>query len=445
MGCGVLVCDLDARPRAELASALRTHGYVVALAGSIPEALDALGRAEFQALLIALQVPGLEIVGFLREARRLQRALGVVVITDYENVEAALAAMKDGGAADYVTRPLRFCEVEMRLERLLRLREHCDELGRLRTMLDETPGLRGIPADSPAMRVVCERIHLFADSTAPILITGEVGTGKGLVARSIHDVGPRKLAPFLSTTCKRNGSLDVVARLLGAGSEPGMLELAQGGSILLEDIGGLDTRAQAELVELLKTGTFRSGRGEQISVDVRLLATSETDLGSAVEGGRFREDLHGLIRAFEIHLPPLRDRGDDVLLLAHHFLRIIAAKEGRVPKRPSAAAARVLRQHSWPRNVGELRRVIAEAVASSRSTEIQITDLPASVLGGGQRPFTLHLDEQPEVQLGDLVRQFEEDLVKWALEKAEGRPCLAAEILGVPAETVERKRPNTTR
>lgn len=424
----LLICDQDGPARAAVSAPLAAQGYAVVATGSCDEARAELLSGEFAAVLVDLQVPGATALGFLREVKRLQPRVDLLVMTTYESVETAVAAMQEG-ATDYLTKPIAVAELEARLTRLRALREQREDLNRLRAILDESGAKSGIFVDSPAMRAVGERIHLFADGVLPVLIAGEVGTGKELAARTIHALGRRRAQPFVVVPCGEGP--DVLA----------VLQAVDGGTVLLDDVDALCLERQDDLVRFLGAGLLDE-QGAERPIDVRILATTEIDLGAAVETERFRPRLRELLQRHELHLPSLRQRGDDVLFVARQFLRVLAAKEGREPPSLSAAAADLLRRHEWPGNIGELQRVIASAFTFSRSPEIEPTDLPEYLAREREpeRPFTLHLEGQPHVCLLDLVRQFEQELVEWALDKAQGHESRAAEILGVPPATVESRR-----
>ncbi|MCP4659112.1 MAG: sigma-54-dependent Fis family transcriptional regulator, partial [bacterium] len=309
----------------------------------------------------------------------------------------------------------------------------------------------GLVVQSPAMWQVWDRVQLFAEHDTPVLVLGETGTGKELVARAIHQLSARGSGPVVAVASgavprdlaeseffgHEKGAFTGALRL-----RMGSFERADGGSLLLDDVDDLPLDIQVKLLRVLQEGRIqRVGGNREITVDVRVIATSKVKLQEAVAAGRFREDLYYRLRGLEIILPPLRDRGDEVLVLAQHFLRELGARQGTEPKSLSVAAAESLRRHSWPGNVRELRRVMESATALCRGPEISPAHLPEalSLDQGVSRLFTLHLDNSAELAFQDLVQQVEDELVDWAVRKAAGRQNRAAEILGLPRTTFQTK------
>ncbi|MBI2893726.1 MAG: sigma-54-dependent Fis family transcriptional regulator [Deltaproteobacteria bacterium] len=429
----ILLCQSRDGERG-LEDALTALGHAVVSTGTPDAARDALSALDFAVVVVDLDLPGLGGLGFLREVRRHLPEVDIVVIASYDATETAVAAMNEG-AADFVTKPFRSEELEIRIDRLRRLREQRGELGRLRAVLGEGACLPGLLSESPAMHAICERIRLAADTVAPVLLEGETGTGKELVARTIHGLGSRRVAPFVAFAGHRAATDELVATLLGdeQGGLGGAIGQADGGTLLVDDVDALCLGAQRGLCRLLEEGVVRRVNGSDDSpVDVRLVATTEVDLTEAVARGSFLDRLLRDLRGIEIRLPPLRERGDDVVLLGGTFLRLLAATRPEVPRLISRDAAELLRRHTWPGNVSELRRVIAYAGATATGGEITVADLPEALRRPSEgRPFTLHLEGIASVQLAELVHDFEQELRAWALEKAEGQPARAAEILGV--------------
>ncbi|MBI2893727.1 MAG: sigma-54-dependent Fis family transcriptional regulator [Deltaproteobacteria bacterium] len=447
----VLVVDDERISRHTTAVQLRQAGYLAEPAENAFVALERLAKGSWDVVLTDLRMPGMDGLAFLRQIRQRHPSIDVIIMTAYGSVETAVAAMQDG-AADYLTKPFRFQELDLRLRRMAQLREAQGELQRLRSILDQTASSHGILGEAPAIRAICDRLPLLADSSAPVLVSGETGTGKELVSRALHDLGPRRRAPYVALACgaiprelaesqlfghERGAFTGAIAR------RKGCFEQANGGTILLDDVDDLPQEIQAKLLRVLQEGTLsRVGGGEDIAVDVRTIATTKHDLATAVEDGGFRRDLYYRLCGLELRLPPLRDRGDDVLLLAQHFLRLLASKEGHTPKCLSTGAADVLRRHGWPGNVRELRRVMESAVTLCPMAEVQSEHLPEYLRGTDRdpaRPFSLHLDGQAKLELPELVRQFEEEIMKWAMQKARGQQSRAAELLGLPRTTLQSK------
>ena len=452
----VLVVDDERISRESTRQQLKVAGWTAEAVPSAFVALERLAEGRFDVVLSDLRMPGMDGLAFLKEVRRLHPGVAVILMTAYGTVETAVSAMHDG-AADYLTKPFRFAELELRLRRLEEVVASRSELGRLRALLDDggagSPALRraGILGRAPGILRAGERIELYAETGAPVLVTGESGTGKELVASAIHALGSRRREPFVVVACGAIAEGMADSHLFGhekgalAGAfarKRGAFEEAAGGTVLLDEISELPLDAQVKVLRLLSDGKIRRvGGDEDVLLPVRVIATSKVDLAQAVADGRFRDDLYYRLRGLEIALPPLRDRGDDLLLLAQHFLKVLASGAAQAPKTISAEVAAVLRRYPWPGNVRELRRTIESAVAISRDPEIQLTHLPDYLTAevSSSRLFSLHLSEASKVNLAELVVRFEDEVIAWALRQAHGQQTKAAELLSVPRTTLQSK------
>lgn len=440
----ILVVDDERISREATSLQLRAAGYAAEAVESGRAALTKLESGPWDVVLTDLRMPGMDGLALLRAAKRVAPDVEVIVMTAFGTVESAVAAMREG-AADYVTKPFRFPELDLRVKRLAQARDLKTELKRLRAILDADGARHGILGRSPAILRACERLDLFADCEAPVLVTGETGTGKELVARAIHDCSPRKHGPLVAIACGAMPRELADSHLFGrdegraiGAHHKGCFERASGGTLLMDDIDELAQEAQLMIVRALQARVLRRvGGSEDVPIDVRIVATTKRDLAQAVAEGRFREDLFLRLRGLEVHLPPLRERGDDVLLLAHHFLRSLAPSgQDAPPKRLTPEAADLLRAYRWPGNVRELRRGMESAFALSASAEIEPVHLPQYM---EERLFTLHLEHLAQVDLPQLVARIEEDVLKWALGRAQGQQTRAAELVGVPRTTLQGK------
>ena len=446
----LLVIDDERISRLTTVQQLTSAGLVATAAADGPAGLAELEAQPYDVVLTDLRMPGMDGLEVLREIKHRAPDVAVIIMTAYGSVETAVAAMQ-GGAADYLTKPFRFVELKIRLDRLIEGRTSRRELRRLRGLLEAAPSMHGLVGRSAAMMAVQERLRLAGDSAVPVLVTGETGTGKEVVARVLHDLGERRGGPFVALACGAIPRDLAEAQLFGhekgayTGADrrrPGCFERAHGGTLLLDDIDDLSQEVQAKLIRVLQEGAIVRVGGEQlVRTDVRVIATTKVDLAAEVAARRFRDDLYYRLRGLEIALPPLRNRGDDVMLLTHHFLRVVARPPDSKLKFLHPEVAGILRAHTWPGNVRELRRMIESAVALCPGDTILPIHLPAAVV---PRPattdlFSLHLDGIDQVELADLVRAFERSVIDWAMQRADGQQTRAAEILGLPRTSLQSK------
>lgn len=445
----VLVVDDDLISRQTTAQQLTMAGYVAQCVDGAPAALALVDRHPWDVVLTDVRMPKMDGLAFLRELKRRAPDIDVVLMTAFGTIESAVTAMQDG-AADYLMKPFRFQELDLRLRRIGEARTARNQLSRLRDLIDSS-AVDGLVGSSVPMQHVRERIHLFATHSAPVLVTGETGTGKELVARAIHDASPRQRGRFVAVACGAVPRDLAESFFLGhergaftgaTQRRKGCFEQADGGTVLLDDVDDLPVDLQVKLLRVLQEGVVtRVGGEEEVAVDVRVVATTKIDLAKALENGRFRTDLYYRLRGLEIALPPLRDRGDDVVLLAGHFLRILASAAGRPSAALSSAAVAALRKGRWPGNARELRRAMEAADALARGGVIGPEHLASAGTAEPEAPgvFTLHLESGAKVRLGELVKQFEDEVIAWALRAADGQQTHAAEILGVPRTTLQSK------
>ena len=413
-------------------------------------ALDRLAEGPWDVALTDLRMPGMDGLELMREVRARYPDVEIIVMTAYGTVQTAVSAMRQG-AADYLTKPFSFAELDLRLKRIEQLNDSRRELSRLRAMLGEGGAAYGIVGRSSAMRTVLERLPPFAASSAPVLVTGETGTGKELIARALHEAGPRRRGPFVAVACGAIPNDLAESELFGhekgaftgaMSRHRGFFEQATGGTLLLDDVDDLPLDIQVKLLRVLQEGTFRRvGGTEDVKVDVRVVATTKVCLDAAVQQGRFRQDLFYRLRGLDIVLPPLRQRGDDALLLAQQFLNVLAGRSGEPAKVLSPEVAAAMRRYAWPGNVRELWRVVESCVVLCRGQEIRVEHMPAFLAAEAApaRLYAIDLESQEAVRLTELVEQFEDEVVQWALRQSNGQQARAAEMLGIPRTTLQSK------
>ncbi|RMD82354.1 MAG: sigma-54-dependent Fis family transcriptional regulator [Candidatus Dadabacteria bacterium] len=389
-----------------------------------------------------------ELLGKLRRARPEADVLVLVPVGAVARAGTLLRA----GAADFLTVPLSPDEVRARIGRLRELRLARRRLERLRALVGQTAGQTGMVAESPSMRVVWERIELFANAEAPVLVRGERGVGKQRVARSLHERSDRRTGPFVVLAAAEVPEDKIGPLLFGrtkrgfAGAperEIGCIERAAGGTLVVKDVERLPLAVQARLRDALELGVFRpGGAGGELTADVRLVATTSADVDEAAKCGQFDRDFLCLIKGLEIPVAPLRERRQDILPLAQHFLSVARTEGAGRAVRLEPSTSRILLAYDWPGNVAELRRVIEGAAAVCPGEALRPEDLPHSLrerVRRGQPPFVLHLEGCNEVDFHQLVESFQRELLEWALRHAGGQQTKAAEILHIPRTTLQSK------
>lgn len=456
-GLRVLVVDDERLTRVMTVRQLREAGFVADAVTNGYASLESVAAGRWDVVLCDLRMPGMDGLEVLRSLRRDQPEVDVLVMTAYASVETAVAAMQ-AGAADYLTKPFHFEELELRLRKLGELRGYRREVRDLRARL-ETGAHSGLVGGCPEIRAVIKRVATFAGHTAPVLVTGETGTGKEVVARALHQAGTRSGGPFVPVACGAIPKTLAESELFGhergaftgaSARRPGAFERASGGTLLLDDVDDLPLELQASLLRALQEGAFtRVGGTREVHVDVRVITTTKADLASASEEGAFRADLYYRLRGLEIKLPPLRLRGDDVLLLAHHFLRDHAAKHDERVRSLSPRAAKRLQCYQWPGNVRELRHAIESAVVVCDEQVIRIEHLPEFLREGpepfDERQLCVSLEGRDSICYSEVMDQASETLIMWAMRRAGGRLGRAAELLGLPRTTLQsklRRRPS---
>ena len=419
----ILVIDDDAAFRDGLAETLRDLGHAVTEAGSGEEGVRLYAAAAPELVFLDLRMPGMGGMAALERLRGAAAApaVPVVVLTAYASGANTIGAMRQG-AFDHLTKPLGREEIVAVLDRALHRPSPAAE----------APALPDGPliGSSPAMRAVQKLIGMAAASDSTVLVTGETGAGKELVARALHEYGPRAKGPFVSVNCAAIPAELLESELFGhvAGAftgavraQQGRFREAQGGTLLLDEIGDMDAAMQAKILRVLQERVVTPVGGKPEAVDVRVVAATHRDLLRLIEQGRFRADLYYRLHVIPIALPPLRDRVSDIVALARHFLQ---AANPAAPKRLSAGAAAALLGHGWPGNVRELRNAIERAAALARGAVIEAADL-AFLTGAAP------VDAVGEQSLPDAVAALERTMIARALAEAGGSRTEAAKRLGI--------------
>jgi DNA-binding NtrC family response regulator len=444
----ILIVD-DEKPTREGLRAALEESYDVYVAEDVPTALELLERETFAVLLTDLRLPQEDGMRLIARAKSLPRPPVCILMTAYGSEEVAVEAMRRG-ADDYISKGrMQIEELEMRIARALRQQNLEVENLSLKTQLNTRFGMENIIGESSVMREILETVRQVAPTRATILIQGESGTGKELIARAIHQLSPRAHGPLVSVHCAALSPTLLESELFGhekgafTGAHErriGRFEQAQGGTLFLDEIGEIDASIQVKLLRFLGERTFeRVGSNRTLTADVRLITATNRNLEEQVRNSRFREDLLYRLRVVEVHLPPLRERPEDVPLLAQRFLREFAAENGKSVAGLTPEAMDLLVRYAWPGNVRELRTAIEHGVVLCRSDQIQARDLPASVRQ--PHPATTAERETRRLLTQDnlTVQEAEKQLIIRALKEAGGNRTEAAKKIGVSRRTLHRK------
>jgi len=421
----VLVVDDEKNMRASLQTLLGDEGYSVKAVESAEEALHLIGHESYFMVITDAQLGGLNGYDFLARVRKEHPELPVLMITAYATPKLAVEVIK-AGAIDYLSKPFEPEEllhsVGRCAERYRLLRENASLRQRTRELND----LSQIIGESPRMRELRQLIQTVAKSNATVLILGESGTGKELIAGALHTLSPRQQANYVRINCAAIPEALLESELFGheRGSFTGALkqklgrvEEAHGGTIFLDEIGDMSRPLQAKLLRFLEDGSFtRVGGNEELSVDVRLIAATNRDIVDAIRQNQFREDLFHRLNVVQFSPPPLRERGNDILLLAEHFLRQFSAAMNKHIEKLSPPAQQKLLSHHWPGNVRELRNVIERAVILESSREIQARNLPDFHLETRLRKGDVPLVSAGQ-SLDEIMANFERDLIMQTLDQ----------------------------
>ena len=423
----------------------------VAIAGDVDAALREVAIATPDVVLLDLVMPGRSGLELLEELRERGVRAPVIVLTATNTVSAAVQAMKHG-AADFVTKPFELEALRIKVRNLIEKHDLQREVERLRDEVEDRQQLGRMVGRSTAMRDIFRAVERIARAEATVLVSGESGTGKELVARAIHDLSPRKAGPFIAVNCGAIPSELIESELFGhekgaftgaIDRRIGRIESAHKGTLFLDEIGELEPAVQVKLLRALQERTFeRVGSSSSISVDVRFVAATNRDLNAEVAAGRFREDLYYRVAVVPVKLPPLRDRREDIRLLAQTFLTRIQTIRGSAPettKKLSAAALGALEGYRWPGNVRELENAIEHGLALCESDTIELIDLPLSVGRTGQAEALREQWRQGERSFDDTVTRFETEILREALESHQWNQTRTATGLGITRRVLKLK------
>jgi two-component system nitrogen regulation response regulator NtrX len=441
----ILVVDDEPGVRSALSGVLRDEGYSVEAVSSGEQCLERLTRGAVDLVLLDVWLPGMDGLATLARLRERQIDAQVVLISGHGNIESAVRAIKLG-AFDFVEKPLSLDKTVLVIRNALHQRRLEQENQALRAKVDRTQTMVG---ESYAMRQLREQVAMAAPTNGRVLIYGENGTGKELVARTIHNLSRRRNHVFVEVNCAAIPEELIESELFGhvkgaftgaVADRRGKFEAADGGTLFLDEIGDMSLKTQAKVLRVLQEQTLEAvGGNQRIKVDTRVLAATNKDLQAEIRAGQFREDLYFRLNVIPIFVPPLRDRQEDIPLLADHFMAEFAREYGRRVKNFDASARAVLQQYPWPGNVRELRNVTERLVIMVPGDRISSTDLSFLEPSGLTRLQPVSEPSSERLTLHEARDRFERDLILRTLAEQQGNMSRTADVLGVERSNLYRK------
>ncbi len=451
MGSKVLIVDDEKLIRISLESQLKKEGYTVKSVDNALDGLKMVKSEEYDVVVTDLRLSGMSGLDFLKEIKKQSQEIIVFIMTAYGTLESAVSAIKEG-AYDYIAKPFSTDELIIKLQRALSHKNTTAEINRLRSELQAEFEFSNVIGNSEAMKKVLETVMSVSDRDATVLIRGESGTGKEKIAGAIHYHSSRGTGPFIRVSCAALNREILESELFGhekgaftgaVKTRRGRFELANGGSIFLDDVDDIPLDMQVKLLRVLQERAFeRVGGEETLCVDVRVICATKKDLLEQVKEGYFREDLFYRLNVVPINIPPLRERKEDIPLLINYFLKkFVSQYEDALPD-VSQEVIEVLLAYNWPGNVRELENVIEHAVAFSKSKGISLETLPEYLRRIDNictDVLSMDLSNKQEINLQDTLTEVEKKLIQWAHQKTNGNQVKMAEILRIPRTTLRNR------
>ena len=437
----ILVVDDEEIMCESLAAWLREDGYGVETASSGREAVEKARAKDYAIYFIDLKMPGgMDGIETMMQVRRLHPDASIIIITAYATVDTAIAAMKEG-AQEYIVKPCNPEEISLLVGRIIKVKNLQRENTILRKKLTRQYQFQDIISKNPRMLEIFELTRQVASLRSTVLIQGSSGTGKELVARAVHNAGDRAARPFVAVSCAALAETLLESELFGyekgaftgaAQQKKGKFELADGGTIFLDEIGDISPKLQVDLLRVLQERSFyRLGGSEEIRVDVRVIAATHVDLRQAAEEGKFRDDLFYRLNVVEIRLPPLRQRREDIPLLARHFIERLAPELGKDVADISEGALALLLDGEWPGNVRELENAIERAMITCRGPVLTEDDFAFLGRQDGRKTWS--------IPAGMSLQDLERHAIAATIERTRGNIKEAASVLGIDRSTLYEK------
>ncbi len=437
----ILVADDERNIREGLAEALRLEGYEVALAADGEEALRAVEEGRIDLVVTDLRMPKVSGNEVLKRVAGSYPGMPVIVLTGHGTIEDAVDSMRVG-AFDFITKPVNLDHLSMLIRRALESRELERQNQELQREIESQKRISSIIGRSPEMKKIFDLLRRVAPTKASVLITGESGVGKELIADALHNLSPRADKPFVKVHCAALAESLLESELFGhekgaftgaAGRKRGRFELAHEGTLFLDEIGEINQNVQIKILRVLQERKFeRVGGEETLEVDVRVIAATNRDLKAEIEKGSFREDLYYRLNVVNIHVPPLRERKDDIPLLAGAFLREFAEENGKSLEGFDTKVRAAFFAYGWPGNVRELRNCVESAVVLARGSLVTLEDLPPGIREAQE-------DDTVRIPAGSSLAEAEKILIRETLAVQGGNKSRTAEILGIGRKTLYQK------
>jgi DNA-binding NtrC family response regulator len=439
----ILVVDDEDIIRESLSFILKKEGYVVEEAENGKAAYDKILKDSFDLVITDIEMPGMKGIDLLSEIKKINIQTTVVIITAYGSLDTAISALRNG-ASDYILKPVEFDELLIKMKRLFEIKKLIIENSLLKKEIQRNFDFENIVGKSPSIRRIYDMIDTVAETDSTVLITGKSGTGKELVARSLHFKSRRKNKAFIAVNCGAISENLIESELFGhkkgaftgaISDKEGLIKAADGGTLFLDEISELSPQLQVKLLRVLQEREVTPvGTTITIPVNVRFIASTNRDLKEEISMGRFREDLYYRLNVVEIHLPSLKDREEDIPLLADHFLNKYRAEMNKTIKGIDGEALRALMNYEWKGEVRELENIIERAVIFCKEEFINLKDLPPNF-----RPSSDLSEYSKSGSLEESVRRFEKDFILKALENNDFNKEKTSEILQVGLSTLYRK------